>query len=101
VNVAQVRLAAHHPDNFKDHTHLVIDEVHERSVDGDLLCMFAKKLLDAYPKLKLILMSATVHTELYKEYVPLCFVCVAICHDVLSRSVTLDHTSRHDWRFSA
>jgi HrpA-like RNA helicase len=62
-----VRLAAHHPDVFASHSHLVIDEVHERSVDSDLLCMFAKKLLDMNPSLRLILMSATVHTELYKE----------------------------------
>jgi ATP-dependent RNA helicase DHX57 len=63
-----VRLVAHHPETFSDHTHLIIDEVHERSVDGDLLCLLARRLLTSFPSLRLILMSATVHTALYKNY---------------------------------
>lgn len=30
-------------ETFNDHTHLIIDEVHERSVDGDLLCLLARR----------------------------------------------------------
>ena len=30
-------------ETFSDHTHLIIDEVHERSVDGDLLCLLARR----------------------------------------------------------
>ena len=40
-----VRLLAHHPESFQAHTHLIIDEVHERSVDGDILCLLARRLL--------------------------------------------------------
>ncbi|KAG5189754.1 P-loop containing nucleoside triphosphate hydrolase protein, partial [Tribonema minus] len=40
-----VRLLAHHPEAFSEHTHLIIDEVHERSVDTDILCLLAKRLL--------------------------------------------------------
>ena len=43
-------------------------QVHERSVDGDLLCLLARRVLNNYPSLRLILMSATMHTELYKSY---------------------------------
>jgi HrpA-like RNA helicase len=63
-----VRLMAHHPEAFRHHTHLIIDEVHERSVDGDLLCLLARRLLVENTTLRLILMSATVHTVLYKDY---------------------------------
>jgi ATP-dependent RNA helicase DHX57 len=50
-------------------THVVVDEVHERSVDGDLLCYLAHHLLDSHPTIKNILMSATINTRLYKELV--------------------------------
>ena len=50
------------------HTHLIIDEVHERSIDGDLVCWLAKEVLDRYPRLKVILMSATVSVDIYREY---------------------------------
>ena len=63
-----VRLLAHHPSSFRNHTHLIIDEVHERSVDGDVLCLLARSLLTMNPSIRIILMSATVHTELYRTY---------------------------------
>ena len=40
-----VRALAHQPQSFKHSTHLIIDEVHERSVDGDLVCLLARNLL--------------------------------------------------------
>jgi len=63
-----VRLLAHHPEAFASHTHLIIDEVHERSIDGDVLCMLARRLLGLHPTIKLVLMSATAHTQLYQSY---------------------------------
>eukprot|EP01036_Dinobryon_divergens_P034678 gene34678-44844_t len=63
-----VRLIAHHPGAFDDHTHIIIDEVHERSVDGDVLCLLTRRLLESHPTLRVILMSATIHTQLYKDY---------------------------------
>jgi HrpA-like RNA helicase len=63
-----VLVAAHHPEIFRDHTHLIIDEIHERSVDTDLLCYIAKDLLKQFPNLKLILMSATLAADTYREY---------------------------------
>jgi hypothetical protein len=58
-----VLIASHHPEIFKEHTHLIIDEIHERSVDTDLLCYIVRDILKACPHLKLILMSATMAAE--------------------------------------
>ena len=43
-----VALLAHHMESFSKYTHLVIDEVHERSADGDIICLLAKKVRLTY-----------------------------------------------------
>jgi len=48
-------------------THLVLDEVHERSADLDLILLFLKQLKNPP---KLILMSATVDATLFTSYFP-------------------------------
>ena len=62
------RLLANHPEQFDDCTHLMIDEVHERSVDTDILCLLCRRLLERNKTIRLVLMSATLATKLYKEY---------------------------------
>ena len=50
-------------------THVVVDEVHERSVQSDLLLALLKVLISTKrPDLKIILMSATVKPERYVEF---------------------------------
>lgn len=61
-------LLAHHAEHFKYHTHLIIDEVHERSIDTDILCLLARRLLATHPTIKLVLMSATIAAELHRQY---------------------------------
>lgn len=63
-----VRYLAHYPEAFTHHTHVIVDEVHERSVDGDVLCFLCRSLLASHPTIKIILMSATMHTTLFKTY---------------------------------
>ncbi|KAJ3129997.1 ATPdependent RNA helicase [Physocladia obscura] len=51
-----------------DISHIIVDEVHERSVDSDLLLKMLKDLLKVRPDLKIILMSATLNAELFASY---------------------------------
>ena len=43
-----------------DFTHIVIDEVHERTIENDTLLLLARSLLLVNPQIKIILMSATM-----------------------------------------
>ena len=49
-------------------THLVIDEVHERSEQSDFLLMILRDLLPKRPDLRVILMSATLNAQLFAQY---------------------------------
>ncbi|KAJ3213517.1 hypothetical protein HDU67_002803 [Dinochytrium kinnereticum] len=49
-------------------THVIIDEVHERSVDSDFLLVILKDLLKRRKDLTLILMSATINSETFSAY---------------------------------
>ncbi|KAI9357264.1 P-loop containing nucleoside triphosphate hydrolase protein [Zopfochytrium polystomum] len=51
-----------------DISHIVVDEVHERSLDSDFLLMVLKDLLAVRSDLRLILMSATLNAELFANY---------------------------------
>ncbi|KAM7349281.1 putative ATP-dependent RNA helicase DHX57 [Cochliomyia hominivorax] len=49
-------------------THIIVDEVHERSEESDFLLMILKRILPARPDLKVILMSATLNAKLFSDY---------------------------------
>jgi hypothetical protein len=49
-------------------THVVVDEVHERSLDSDFLLILLRRLLSKRKDLKVILMSATVNAQLFSSY---------------------------------
>ncbi|XP_066584729.1 ATP-dependent RNA helicase DHX30-like [Prorops nasuta] len=51
-----------------DYSHIILDEAHERTVENDLAMTIVKKALQKNPKLKVIVMSATIETELIKSY---------------------------------
>lgn len=53
---------------FKNTTHLIIDEVHERDLDTDFLLLAAKQELQKNPHLRLVLMSATMDLETLSGY---------------------------------
>lgn len=56
------------PKEFEDITHLILDEVHERTIDADFLLIVLRRLIRERPELKLILMSATVDTQRFSAY---------------------------------
>ena len=47
---------------------IIIDEVHERHLTGDLVLAVLRTLLPRRPDLRLVLMSATINTELFASY---------------------------------
>jgi ATP-dependent RNA helicase DHX36 len=49
-------------------THLIIDEIHERDRFADFLLILIKDLLPQRPDLRVILMSATLHVDLFAGY---------------------------------
>lgn len=60
--------------SLDDVTHILVDEVHERDVDTDLLLVVLKRMLadrKARGKpLKVVLMSATIDPQLFQNYFP-------------------------------
>ena len=46
-------------------THIIVDEIHERDKFSDFLLTVLRDALKKFPKLKLLLMSATVDSELF------------------------------------
>jgi HrpA-like RNA helicase len=63
-----VRLLANAQERFKNVDVLIIDEVHERSVDTDILCLLCKRLMVTNPTIRLVLMSATMAANMYQVY---------------------------------
>ena len=51
-----------------DVTHVIVDEVHERSEESDFLLMILRDTLKIRPDLKIILMSATLNADLFSGY---------------------------------
>ena len=49
-------------------SHIMVDEVHERSLDSDFLLVLVKDLLVKRPGLKLVMMSATLDAQLFENY---------------------------------
>ena len=49
-------------------SHVIVDEVHERSVQTDILLILLRRLLQQRPNLKLVLMSASLSTQQLLRY---------------------------------
>lgn len=57
-----------HGEGLNDITHVIVDEIHERDRFADFLLILLRDLLPAHPNLRVVLMSATLHIELFSNY---------------------------------
>lgn len=55
-------------DAFDNITHIIVDEVHERSIESDFLLIVLRTLAAVRPSLKIVLMSATLDAARISEY---------------------------------
>jgi pre-mRNA-splicing factor ATP-dependent RNA helicase DHX15/PRP43 len=53
---------------LKDYQCIIIDEAHERNIQIDILLKMLKDLLYERPDFKLIIMSATINSKVFKNY---------------------------------
>lgn len=57
---------------YKNLTHLILDEVHEREKFTDFLLIGIKDAIRDHPNLKIILMSATINSLHFSQYFDNC-----------------------------
>lgn len=55
-------------NDLQEVTHLILDEVHERTLDSDFLLIVLKRLISQRPSLKVVLMSATLNAKRFSNY---------------------------------
>jgi pre-mRNA-splicing factor ATP-dependent RNA helicase DHX15/PRP43 len=53
---------------LKDFDAVIVDEAHERKVNIDFLLYLLKNVLDHRPDFKLVIMSATINEEIFRDY---------------------------------
>ncbi|XP_050521951.1 ATP-dependent RNA helicase A-like [Daktulosphaira vitifoliae] len=65
-------------------SHIIVDEVHERHANTDFLMIILKDIAEKYHDIRIILMSATIDTELFSKYFNNCPVIEVIgtCYPV-------------------
>uniref|UniRef100_A0A8C5WQS0 Putative ATP-dependent RNA helicase DHX57 n=1 Tax=Laticauda laticaudata TaxID=8630 RepID=A0A8C5WQS0_LATLA len=53
-------------------THIIIDEIHERTEESDFLLLIMKELMLQRPELRVVLMSATLNSNIFSQYFNSC-----------------------------
>ena len=55
-------------NSISKYTHVILDEIHDRELDTDFIILLAKLLLMKMYKFKVVLMSATLDSKLFRDY---------------------------------
>ena len=76
-------------------SHVIVDEIHERDSFTDFLLICLRDLLKSYKKLKLILMSAALNVNLFKEYFEDCPFIHVSGNDFKVQTYFLEDALRH------
>ena len=58
---------------------VVVDEIHERDSFADFLLIILRDVLPQHPQLRVVLMSATLHIDLFSSYFGMCPVIQVHC----------------------
>ncbi len=58
----------HSTDFFQEYPFIILDEVHERDIDTDFILLTIKRVIRQHPKVRIVLMSATIDNELFRYY---------------------------------
>ncbi|XP_017788044.1 PREDICTED: ATP-dependent RNA helicase DHX36-like [Habropoda laboriosa] len=53
---------------LKEFSHIILDEIHERSTESDFILALLKLIIPRRPDMKVLLMSATLNSERFSEY---------------------------------
>lgn len=57
---------------LKGFSHIILDEVHERSTESDFIITLLRQIIPVRPDLKVILMSATLNSKRFSDYYSSC-----------------------------
>ncbi|XP_072544366.1 ATP-dependent RNA helicase A isoform X1 [Salminus brasiliensis] len=49
-------------------SHVIVDEIHERDINTDFLMVVLRDVVQAFPDVRIVLMSATIDTTMFREY---------------------------------
>ncbi|XP_062849993.1 ATP-dependent RNA helicase A [Trichomycterus rosablanca] len=49
-------------------SHVIVDEIHERDINTDFLMVVLRDVVQAFPEVRIVLMSATIDTTMFREY---------------------------------
>ena len=81
-------------DGLQGVTHIIVDEVHERDRFAEFMLILLRKMLPKHPGIRVILMSATLHVQLFSSYFGSCPVIQACIPCQPAFSSLLSHITR-------